>query len=109
MVAIRVRFPEHYECKNISNMDKVFVVISQENNAGEETMNCEGVFFSRDKANKMLQNNINKLIEDADFPPQEYARELTECEDDFYCQIIDRINGEIIYTMYQLIVEKEIL
>jgi hypothetical protein len=90
-------------------MDKVFVIISQENNAGEESTNCEGVFSSRDKADKVLQSNINKLIKDADFPPQEYEKELTECENNFYCQIIDRINGEIVYTMYQIIVEKEVL
>lgn len=95
--------------QNINDMDKVFVIISQENNAGEETTNCEGVFFSRDKAVKLLQDNIKQLMEDEDFPQQEYIRELTECNDDFYCQIIDRKSNEIVYTMYQLIVEKTIL
>lgn len=88
---------------------KVYVIVTNENYLGEITTNCEGVFLSKDKASEQLKTNGETLMTDEDyFTDEEYNKYLDEESDNFNFTAMNKSNGEIEYTMYQGIIEKEI-
>lgn len=87
---------------------KVYVIVSNENNLGELTTNCEGVFLSKDKALKQLEQNEKELMDDEEFTDKEYDKYVDEDCNDFNFTAMNKDNGEIEYMMYQSIIEKEI-
>ena len=87
---------------------KVYVIVSNENNLGELTTNCEGVFLSKDKALEQLEQNEKELMNNEDFTDEEYDKYVDEDCNDFNFTAMNKDNGEIEYTMYQCVIEKEI-
>lgn len=87
---------------------KVFVIVTDENNLGEITTDCAGVFASKEAALKRLNENAIQCLEDEELPENEYYKEVTEDYDNFYFSATHKGNGDIEYTMFQAIIEKEI-
>lgn len=87
---------------------KVFVIVTDENNLGEITTDCAGVFFTKEAALKRLNENAIQCLEDEELPEGEYNKEVIEDYDNFYFSAQCKGNGDIEYTMFQGIIEKEI-